>query len=127
MRIKLIAVLGLCLLSTACVRGWEPQYGPVPQVAAANEGRTVRLIMQPGMPALELENMRVEGDSIVGEIGQPPRRTAVATADVRVISISKVDNESPINNTISTVGMVLIVVVVAGVAAFIELIDLIEG
>jgi hypothetical protein len=127
MRVKPIAVLGLCLLTTACVRNWEPQYGPVPQVAAVNEGRTVRLIMKPEMPTVEMENMRVEGDSIVGETGQPPQRIAVATADVRVLSISKVDNEAPFNTTVRTVGMVLIVLIVAGLAAFIELIDMIEG
>lgn len=127
MRITPIAALGLCLLAGACVRNWEPQFGPVPQVAAVNEGRTVRLIMQPGMPTVEMENMRVEGDSIVGETGTPPQRIAVATEDVRVISISKVDNDSPINTTVKTVGMVVVVLVLGGLIAFMELIEAIEG
>lgn len=127
MRVESILVLGLCLLAGACVRSWEPQYGPVPQVAAANEGRTVRLILQPGMGTVEMENMRVEGDSIVGESGTPPQRIAVATADVRLISNSRVDNDSPINTTVKTVGAIVIVLVLGGLLAFLELIDAIEG
>jgi hypothetical protein len=127
MRVKSVLVLGLCLLATGCVTNWEPVYGPVPQTAASNEGRTVRLIMQPGMPTVEMENMRVEGDSIVGEAGNPPQRIAVATADVRVITLSRIDNDSPINTTIRTVGIIILVAVVGSLIAFMELIDAIEG
>ncbi|HEU4883063.1 MAG TPA: hypothetical protein VFT45_12475 [Longimicrobium sp.] len=122
MRIKLLAALGLCLLSTACVRKWDPQYGPVPQTAADNQGRTVRLMMKNGGP-VELRNMRVEGDSIVGDAGYPPQRYAVAAEDVQVLTVSRVDRESPVTEAISTVGAVALALILGAVLLGVQLIN----
>jgi hypothetical protein len=122
MRMKTIAALGLCLLTTACSTKWEPQYGPVPQTAAANQGSTVRVAMKGG-GMMELKNMRVEGDSIVGETGNPPQRYAVATADVEVISVSHLDGNSPVNTAITTLGAVAIALIVGAVLLAVEIMD----
>jgi hypothetical protein len=123
MRIAPVVALGLCLLATGCVQKWEPQYGPVPQSAAANQGSRVRLIMKQDGASVELGNMRVEGDSIVGEAGRPPQRIAVATEDVQVIAVSRADSASPVNTAITTVGVVLIVGLLAVVIIAVEFLD----
>lgn len=123
MRMRSIAVLGMCLLAAGCTRTWEPQYGPSPQVAAAHQGRTVRVVMKGGGAHLEIRDMRVEGDSMIGETGNPPSRVAVATEDVQVISISRHDAQSPANTLITTIGIVAVTIVLASVWLFVELMD----
>jgi hypothetical protein len=123
MRSKFIAALGICLLATACVTKYEPQYGPVPQTAAANQGRAVRLILKAGGAPVDIYNMRVEGDSIVGDMGNPPQRYAVATEEVQVIAVSEVDSASPINTAITTLGAIAIAIILATVLLVVELAD----
>ncbi len=123
MRITPVVALGLCLLATGCVQKWEPQYGPVPQTAAANQGGKVRLIMKGDGASLELTNMRVEGDSIVGETGRPPQRVAVATEEVQVIAVSRADSASPVNTAITTLGAIAILVLVGTFIVIIEFLD----
>lgn len=118
-----LAVLCLCLLAAACVRAWEPQYGPVPQTAAANQGRTVRVMLRADGTPVELRNMRVEGDSIVGEVGAPPRRYAVATDDVQMILVSKTDTNSAVRTGIITTGQVVLALTLAGLIALLALIE----
>jgi|GEM_PF-3992329 len=120
--VQSLVTLCLCLLASACSTAWEPQYGPVPQTAAANQGNTVRVVMKGGA-AVELKNMRVVGDSIVGEIGTPPQRHAVATADVEVISVGKVKGQSEFATTVLTAGAVTIVGILASVWLFWKIID----
>jgi hypothetical protein len=90
MRFKAVSVLGVCLLATGCVQKWAPRGGPVPQAAAAQQGRRVRLSLTDGKE-VELTHMRVEGDSILGVASAPPRRYAVATADVQAIAVPEGD------------------------------------
>lgn len=118
--IKSLAALGLCLLASACVTRWEPQYGPVPQTAAANQGSTARVVMNDGSE-IEMRNMRVEGDSIVGEMGNPPYRIAVAMDSVRVISVAREDTASPVNTGIKTIGAVAIGLIAAAVIGLVVL------
>jgi hypothetical protein len=118
--IKSLGALGLCLLTAACVTRWEPQYGPVPQTAAANQGSTARVVMNDGS-GMEMRNMRVEGDSIVGETGAPPHRVAVAMDNVRVISVAREDTASPINTGIKAIGAVAIALIAAAVIGLIVL------
>lgn len=122
MRLKPMAVLCLCVLASACSTAWEPQYGPVPQTAAANQGNTVRAVMKGGS-TVELKNMRVVGDSIIGETGTPPQRLAVATADVEVISVGRIKGQSDFATTVLTAGAVSIVGILAGVWLFWKVID----
>lgn len=103
MRLKPAALLGLCLPAAACAPGYAPQYGPVPQTAAANQGGTVRLILKADGTPVELTHMRVEGDSILGLTGYPPKRYAVATEDVQVIAVRGADTGSP---TLAGVGVI---------------------
>ncbi|HEU0298454.1 MAG TPA: hypothetical protein VFR37_03350 [Longimicrobium sp.] len=112
MRVHSVAALGLCLLASACVTTWEPQYGPVPQTAAAHQGRTVRLVLVGGQTSVDLQNMRVEGDSIVGESGNPPQRLAFATTDVQVVMVSRRDESSAANAIITSVGQVAIAMII---------------
>lgn len=121
-RAKQLAAMALCLLTTGCVVKWEPQYGPVPQTAAANQGSTARLVMNDGT-GMEIRNMRVEGDSIVGETGNPPQRVAVATENVRVISVRRQDAASPVNTGLKVLGVVAIAFIAAGVFAMVWIND----
>jgi hypothetical protein len=122
MRIKPLAVLGMCLLAAGCATRFEPRYGPVPETAAANQGRTVRLMMKQGGP-VELRNMRVEGDSIVGDAGYPPQRYAVATQDVQVITVSQVDHASPVNNVLGTIGLIAGAAILGALALILTLVS----
>ena len=117
-----LAAVCLCLLASACSTAWEPQYGPVPQTAAANQGNTVRVVMKGGA-AVELKDMRVVGDSIVGQIGTTPQRHSVATADVEVISVGKVKGQSDFATTVLTAGAVTIVGIIASAWLFWKVID----
>lgn len=108
MRLKSVGVLGVCLLATGCGQKWAPQGGPVPQAAASQQGRRVRLSLADGTE-VELTHMRVEGDSILGVASAPPRRYAVATKDVQVIAVPEGD---PIRglSMIAAIGLAAIVV-----------------
>jgi hypothetical protein len=73
----------VCLLAGAgACQTWQrrPVDGTVP--AAVARDRPVR-VLRTDASTLELAHPQVVGDSIVGETGTPPRRTAVALADVQ--------------------------------------------
>ena len=120
---RIAAVLALCLLAAGCAHSWEPQYGPVPQTAAANQGQTVRLILKQGGTQVEMKNMRVEGDSLVGESGSPQQRVAVAADDVQVITVARREGDSTASTLIKTAGVVAIVLILAGVWLTTELFE----
>jgi hypothetical protein len=89
-RLRSAAALGVCLLAAACTQKWAPQSGPVPQAAASQQGRRVRLSLTDGTQ-VELTHMRVEADSILGVASAPPRHYAVATEDVQAIAVPEGD------------------------------------
>lgn len=105
-----IVLAALCASAAACTTSWEPQYGPAPQVAAAQTGRTIRVLTR-DHGTIEMRNVQVEGDSIIGDTGDPPQRVAVATADVRVITTPKTDRSTA--NTALVVGGVVLVAITA--------------
>lgn len=122
MRLKSVAVLGLCLLAAGCATSWEPQYGPAAQAASANQGGRARLMMKDGS-RIDLEFMRLEGDSIIGSIGEPPQRVAVAAEDVQLVLVPHTDTSSPIKTAIITVGAVLIAALVVSALLLEDLFD----
>jgi hypothetical protein len=122
MRSKSVAVLGLCLLAAGCATNWEPQYGPPSQAASANQGGRARLMMKDGS-RIDLEFMRLEGDSIIGSMGEPPERVAVAADDVQLVLVPHTDTSSPIKTAIITVGGVLIALIIASVLVLEDLFD----
>jgi hypothetical protein len=125
MRKLSLSTLALCALAAGCTTTWEPQYGPVPQVAAANTGRTVHLVTRDGR-TLELRNVQVLDDSIVGDTGSPPERVAIATANVQVVSVRK-SERSTANTAIVVGGVVLVAITALSVLFFHDLENTITG
>jgi len=111
--------LALCALTAGCVSSWEPQYGPAPQVAAAQTGNTVRMVTR-DRGIVELRNVQVVDDSIVGDTGDPPQRVAVAASNVQVISVRK-SNHSSTNTAIITAGVALVAIFALSLAALTDL------
>ncbi|HKP76930.1 MAG TPA: hypothetical protein VJT67_15475 [Longimicrobiaceae bacterium] len=110
----------LCVAAGACTTRWEPQYGPVPQVAAAQTGRTIRVLLR-DRAAIELHDVQVVDDSIIGETSNPPQRVAVALADVTAITTPKTDR-----STANTAIFVVLGVIVALVVVFFAWINDVE-
>lgn len=77
------------LLALAACTSWRPQTAPAPQVVQANASGTVRVTRR-DQSVLVLRHPQMVADSIVGDAGDPPRRTAVAMADVERIDAKKV-------------------------------------
>ena len=103
-----LSTLALCALTAGCVSSWEPQYGPAPQVVASQTGNTVRGVTR-DRGIVELRNVQVLDDSIVGDSGEPPQRVALATSNVQVISVRK-SNHGPTNTAIITAGVALVAI-----------------
>lgn len=125
MRAIHVSTIALCIMAAGCTSSWEPQYGPVPQVAAAHTGRTIRVLTR-DRGTLELRNVQVEGDSIVGESGTPPQRVAVATADVTVITTPKTDR-STANTALVVGGAVLVAITGIALLWFKDIEDTLSG
>lgn len=108
-RLKPAAVLGMCLMAAACTPKWQPQRGPVPQIAGASEGGTVRLILKEGSP-LVMTHLRVEGDSIHGLTGTPARSRSVATEDVSRIDFEAGPGGTSTNVVIGAIGVIFLAI-----------------
>lgn len=121
MRAVHVSTIALCIMAAGCTTSWEPQYGPAPQVAAAQTGRTVRVITR-DRGAVELRNVQVIDDSIVGDAGNPPQRVAIATSNVQVITVRKT-NQSTANTAIIVSGATLVALSVLGVIWFNDIFD----
>lgn len=121
MRAIHVSTIALCIMATGCTSSWEPQYGPAPQVAAAQTGRTVRVITR-DRGAVELRNVQVIDDSIVGDAGNPPQRVAIATSNVQVITVRK-SNHSTANTAIIVGGATLVALTALSVIWFNDLFD----
>jgi hypothetical protein len=89
MRRSIIALAVLSVATAGC-QTWRTQTAPAPQVVAARNGRTVRIMCR-YCGIYEMSNAVVVGDSIVGSVGRPPRRAAVAVADVERIEVRRVN------------------------------------
>lgn len=115
------STIALCIMAAGCTSSWEPQYGPVPQVAAAQTGRTVRVVTR-DRGAVELRNVQVIDDSIVGDAGSPPHRVAIATSNVQVITVRNTNN-STANTAIIVGGATLVALTAIGVLWMDDLFD----
>ena len=122
---KTLVLAALCGAAGACTTSWQPQYGPIPQVAAAQTGHTIRVLTR-DRGTIELRNLQVEGDSIVGESGTPPQRVAVATADVTVITTPK-SERSTANTAIIVGGVVLVALTALSLLWFKDIEDTLGG
>jgi len=109
--LRAVLTAALCLAAGACTTRWQPQNGPVPQVAAAQTGRTIRVLLR-DRAAIEIHNVQVVDDSIIGETGKPPQRVAVATADVQGITTPKTDHSTANTTVLVVVGVLVGLVVV---------------
>jgi hypothetical protein len=105
MRFRTFPALLLVLSATGC-HSWHAQAGPTPDAIAAQTGRGLVRVTRRDHGQLVLVGARVMGDSIVGQAGTPPQRTAVAMADVE-----RIDTRA--TSAGRTAGLVLGVAVVA--------------
>ena len=104
----------LLLASGGACNTWRVQPGPTPQVVAQRGEGRLRVVLE-DQSVVELVGARVVGDSIVGIAGSPPRRVAVATADVRRIDAQRVD---PVRTGALAVGVVVTAIAVAAIAVY---------
>jgi len=116
MRYRSLAVSAL-LLSTAACHSWRPQTTPAPQVVEQMNGRGTVRILRRDQSVMVLSEPRVEGDSIVGTVGTPPQRAAVAVADVQRIDTRRVSATRTGGLAVGTIVLVSVVAIAAAVAA----------
>jgi hypothetical protein len=112
MRSFSLLLIAAALPLSACT-SWRPQTAPAPEVIAAHGEGSVRIVRR-DQSTIELRHPQVVGDSIVGEAGDPPRRVAVATADVQRVDVRKV-NAARTGGL--SLGVLIVVTVVAAAAA----------
>ena len=115
MRLATSPVLAL-LLATAACSTWRPQTAPAPQAIQANASGTVR-VTRKDQSMLVLRHPSVVGDSIVGDAGDPPRRTSVALADVERVDARKVSATRTGGLGLGVIVVTLAVATVAALAA----------
>lgn len=84
MRFRAIATLVLAFSAAGC-HSWHAQTSPTPDAISTQAGRGPVRVTRRDHSQLVLVNAQVMGDSIVGQAGSPPQRTAVAMADVERI------------------------------------------
>ncbi len=113
MRFHAAPLLALALGMSACT-SWRAQTAPAPEVVSAHGDGAVRLVRHDGSVVV-LRHPQVAGDSIAGEMGDPPRRVAVATAEVQRVDVRRV-NAARTGGL--TLGLLVVVAVVATAAAF---------
>jgi hypothetical protein len=76
----LLLLIGVLVLPSCS--GWHPTR-VAPEIAPViDASRPVRATPQNGRPVV-LWHPRVVGDSLIGEVGHPPLRTAIALRDLR--------------------------------------------
>jgi hypothetical protein len=117
MRFSTLPLL-LAALAAGCTT-WRPQTAPAPQVVAAQSDGSVRVLRR-DQSTLVLRHPQVVGDSIVGDAGDPPRRVAVATADVQRLEVRRV---SAVRTGGLGIGVLVAVTCVAVVAATVALLS----
>ena len=117
MRRSILLVPLLSVSAAACAHSWEPQYGPAPQVLAAHSGESVIVVQKTGA-RVTLKNAQVAGDSVVGQAGSPPVRTAIAVADVQVVTVRRTRGSMATGVAIGVAAGVVAVLV--GTLAFLE-------
>jgi len=81
-------------------------------------GETVRVLRKTDVSVV-LHNVQLIGDSIVGDAGEPPQRTAIAVSDVQMITTRQTDT-SVATTGIKTAGIVVVAVLAAGLLAIAE-------
>lgn len=110
MRSRIPIFLLLSVSAVACTTAWRQQSGPVPDAIAAHSGQTVRVVRK-SEPTVVLANVAVVGDSVVGDMGRPPQRMAIALSDVQAITVKETDT------TVATTGLKVAGVVVVALLA----------
>jgi hypothetical protein len=109
-----IALAAASLLAAGC-QSWHPRSGPVPEtIAAQHSGGAVRITRRDN-GVFEMRNPVIAGDSIVGLVGDPPRRHAIATADVARVESRRVSGVRTAGLAVGTAVAVLAVATAAAV------------
>lgn len=115
MRFFAAPLLALVLGMSACT-SWRAQTAPAPEVVSAHADDAVRLRRHDGSVVV-LTHPQVAGDSIVGELGDPPRRVAVATADVERVDVRGLNAARTGGLTLGIFAVVVAVAAAATLAA----------
>lgn len=124
MRLFIPVVLLLSLSAVACTTSWQTPAGPAPQVLAAHTGETVRVVRR-SAPSVILHRVEVIGDSVIGDSGDPPQRTAIALSDVQMVTVRATDN-SVANTGIKAVAVVVVALLAVTAIAIMEFDDLFD-
>jgi hypothetical protein len=93
-------------------------------VLAAHTGETVRVVRKSAASVI-LHRVEVIGDSVVGDAGDPPQRTAIALSDVQMVTVRQTDN-SVANTGIKAVAVVLVALLAVTAIAITQFDDLFE-
>jgi hypothetical protein len=84
-----VALASITVASAGC-RSWQPS--PIERVSPATlaNAKAVRVTRLDGS-TLEIAGPQLAGDSLVGSVGSPPQRAAVALRDVQRLEERRVD------------------------------------
>lgn len=124
MRSFISIVFLLSVSAAACTSSWQTQSGPVPEVLAAHSGKTVRVVRKSDVSVV-LHRVELVGDSVIGDSGDPPQRTAIPLSDVRMITVRETDT-SVASTGIKAVAVVLVALLAVTAIAIMEFEDLFE-
>ncbi|HVE78157.1 MAG TPA: hypothetical protein VNA89_04830 [Gemmatimonadaceae bacterium] len=118
LRFHLVPMLA-CLVCLHGCTSWHRRDVSAGAAPAISSDHPVRITRMDGS-TMVLEHPRVVGDSVVGDVGDPPRRAAVALSDVQRMDVRRV-------SLLRTGGLALGVGAAALGVAFIALIVAFQG
>jgi hypothetical protein len=114
-RLRTCALVVTASAAAAC-HSWQGR--PVaPATPPALSGNSTVRITRTDRSTLVVDRARVEGDSIVGEVGRPPERVAVALRDVRQLDERRVSAARTGGLVIGGSMVVVLLLIAAAVAA----------
>jgi hypothetical protein len=105
----------LCCSLAACTT-WRAAPVTGPQAVSLSGASAVR-ITRSDMSVVVLQHPQVQGDSVIGQAGNPPQRVAVATSQIQRLEVRKVSATRTTGLSLGVLAAVTIVAVGAALAA----------
>jgi hypothetical protein len=109
-------LVAAALVASAGCHSWQRRPLPADAPPAVSRGRPVRVV-RADQSTLELARPAIVGDSLVGEAGTPPVRTAVALRDIRRLDERRVSAARTGGLVAGSAGIVFLLLIAAATAA----------
>jgi hypothetical protein len=110
------AVAAALLAASGACHSWQQRPLGADGPPAVSPNRAVR-VMRADQSTIELARPAVVGDSLVGEVGTPPVRTAVASSDVRRLEERRVSTARTTGLVVGGAALLFVVLLAAAVSA----------